>query len=300
MVKLVYTRDLKSLGTSKGHAGSSPAPGTNPSNLPIASMQRLSSRQNAHLKLASKLADSARERSKAGKLLLDGTRLIRAYVDQFGFNEVLLLLSEAGAARNDVVELSGAANPRNVYLLADDLFAEITQVETPEGITAIARIPHVSSAPKDDFRVLIDGVQDPGNLGGLLRTAAAAGATSAHLTKGCADAWSPKSLRGGMGAQFVLPVRERVELGTAVVGFRGSIIATSPRGEQSIHDIDLTGPVALIFGSEGRGLGEEGQALATHLVHIPMAGKIESLNVAAAAAICCFERQRQISGKNGR
>jgi TrmH family RNA methyltransferase len=263
-------------------------------------MERLSSRQNAHFKLAHKLADSARERSKAGKLLLDGTRLIRAYADQFGFDDVLLLLSEAGAGRDDVHELSAATRPRNVYLLADDLFAEITQVETPEGITAIAPIPHVSSAPKDDFRVLIDGVQDPGNLGGLLRTAAAAGATSAHLTKGCADVWSPKSLRGGMGAQFVLPIRERVDLATALTGFRGSVIATSPHADHSIHDVDLTGPVALIFGSEGRGLGEEGRALATQLVHIPMAGKVESVNVAAAAAVCCFERLRQVSGKPAR
>ena len=260
-------------------------------------MERLTSRQNAHFKLARKLAESARERSKNAKLLLDGTRLIRAYTDQSGFDGVLLLLSEAGAGRSEVRDLIEAARPRSVFLLADDLFAEITQVETPEGVTAIAPIPHVASRPKDDFRVLIDGVQDPGNLGGLLRTAAAAGATSAHLTKGCADVWSPKSLRGGMGAQFVVPVRERVDLTTALTGFRGSVIATSPHAEQSIHDIDLTGPLAMIFGSEGRGLGEEGQALATQLVHIPMAGKVESLNVAAAAAVCCFERLRQHSSK---
>jgi len=263
-------------------------------------MERLSSRQNAHLKLAHKLAESARERSKAGKLLLDGTRLVRAYVEQFGFDDVILLLSEAGSRHAEIRQLSDAARPRSVYLLADELFAEITQVETPEGVSAIAPIPHVTARPKDDFRVLIDGVQDPGNLGGLLRTAAAAGATSAHLTKGCADVWSPKSLRGGMGAQFVLPIRERVELTTALTGFRGSIIATSPHAKDSIHGVDLTGPVALIFGSEGRGLGEEGQALATQLVHIPMAGKVESLNVAAAAAVCCFERLRQASAKKAR
>ena len=260
-------------------------------------MEHITSRQNAHFKLAHKLAESARERNKTGKLLLDGTRLVRAYTERFRFDDVLLLLSEAGAARNEVRELCDAARPRNVYLLADDLFAEITQVETPEGVTAIAPVPHVASRPVDDFRVLIDGVQDPGNLGGLLRTAAAAGATSAHLTKGCADVWSPKSLRGGMGAQFVLPIRERVDLTTALTGFRGSVIATSPSARESIHEVDLTGPVALIFGSEGRGLGEEGQALATQLVHIPMAGKVESLNVAAAAAVCCFERLRQASVK---
>jgi RNA methyltransferase, TrmH family len=260
-------------------------------------MEHITSRQNAHFKLAHKLAESARERTKAGKMLLDGTRLVRAYVEQFGFDNVLLLVSSTGVGRGDVRELLDAARPRNTYLLADDLFAAISQVETPEGVTAIVPIPHADSRPRDDFRVLIDGVQDPGNLGGLLRTAAAAGATSAHLTRGCADVWSPKALRGGMGAQFIVPVRERVELRTALTGFRGKVIATSPHARESIHDIDLTGPVALLFGSEGRGLGEEGKALATQLIHIPMAGKIESINVAAAAAVCCFERVRQVSRK---
>src|SRR5258706_4069436 len=94
-------------------------------------MERLSSRQNAHFKLAHKLAESARERSKGGKLLLDGTRLIRAYADQFGFEDVLLLLSEAGAERSEVLGLIEAAKPRNVFLLADDLFAGIIPVVTP-------------------------------------------------------------------------------------------------------------------------------------------------------------------------
>jgi len=262
-------------------------------------MERISSRQNAHFKLAHKLADSARERSKAGKLILDGTRLIRAYVEQFGSAELVLLANEAGAGRPEVQALV-QASPQRGYVLSDELFADITQVETPEGISAIAPIPHIAVRGKDEFRILLDGVQEPGNLGGLLRTAAAAGVTTAHLTKGCADVWSPKSLRGGMGAQFILPIRERVDLTTALTGFRGTIVATSPRAEQSIHEIDLTGPVALIFGSEGRGLGDEGRALATQLVHIPMAGPIESINVAAAAAICCFERLRQVTARGTR
>lgn len=260
-----------------------------------ASIERITSRQNAHFKLAHKLADSSRERHKSGKLLLVGTRLVDAYVRQFGSADMLMLASEAGRTHPEVQRLLASAPARGVFLLADDLFADVAQVETPEGILAVAMLPHVDARKKDDFRVLADGVQDPGNLGGLLRTAAAAGATSAHLTKGCADPWSPKSLRGGMGAQFVLPVRERVDLTTALVGFRGSIIATAPRAPQSIHEVDLTGPVALLFGSEGRGLGEEGQSLANQLVHIPMADGVESLNVAAAAAVCCFERQRQVA-----
>ena len=256
-------------------------------------MEYITSRQNAHFKQARKLAGSARERSKTNQILLDGTRLIGAYAAQFGLGESTLLVSEQGVNRPDIQQILQSASPRHVYLLADELFTEITQVETPEGITAIAGVPRVESKLPDDFRIVLDGVQDPGNLGGLLRTAAAAGATSVHLTKGCADPWSPRSLRGGMGAQFILPLRERVDLVTALAGFQGTVIGTSPRAKQTIYDTDLCGPVAMIFGSEGRGLPEEVLSLANQLVYIPMVGKVESLNVAAAAAICCFERLRQ-------
>jgi len=256
-------------------------------------MERISSRQNAHVKQAHKLAESARERTKSSRTLLDGTRLIGAYAERFGVKAITLLVSEQGARHPEVRKLIEAVEPRRAYLLADELFDEITQVETPEGVTAIVEIPRLETKSPDDFRVVLEGVQDPGNVGGLLRTAAAAGATSAYLAKGCADAWSPKSLRGGMGAQFVLAVRERVDLTTALSGFKGSVIATSPRAKKSIFDVDLTGPVAMIFGSEGRGVGEEGVEMATQLVHVPMARRMESLNVAAAAAVCCFERLRQ-------
>ena len=202
-------------------------------------------------------------------------------------------MNEQGARHPEVHQLIEAVEPRRVFLLADELFDEITQVETPEGVTAMVDIPRLETNTPDDFRVVLDGVQDPGNVGGLLRTAAAAGATSAYLAKGCADAWSPKSLRGGMGAQFALPVRERMDLVAALSDFKGSVIATSPHAKKSIFEVDLTGPVAMIFGGEGRGVGEDGLGMATQLVHIPMARSVESLNVAAAAAVCCFERLRQ-------
>jgi RNA methyltransferase, TrmH family len=259
-------------------------------------MERIASRQNAHFRQARKLAGSARERDKSKQILMDGTRLVRAYAEQFGLEDSTLLISETGENRPEIRQILQTMSPRHIYLLTDALFAEIAQVDTPEGITAIAGIPCVESKTSDDFRILLDGIQDPGNLGGLLRTAAAAGATSAYLAKDCADAWSPKSLRGGMGAQFTLPIRERIDLEIALTGFHGAVIATSPRARQSIYDLDLSGPLAMIFGNEGRGLRDDVSALANQFVHIPMTGKVESLNVAAAAAICCFERLRQVRG----
>jgi len=258
-------------------------------------MERISSRQNAQFKLARKLATSARARTELRQVFLDGTRLIEAYAARFGLGGVTLLVSDRAADRSEIKGLLLKAEPGRIRLLPDELFAGLAQVETPEGISAVAALPNVQSGPLDDFSILLEGVQDPGNLGALLRTAAAAGATSAWLAKGCADAWSPRALRGGMGAQFSLPLREHVdELARILTGVQRTVIATSPRAVQSIYDIDLRGPVAMIFGSEGRGLPETLLSVADHLVHIPMAGGVESLNVAAAAAVCCFERQRQL------
>jgi TrmH family RNA methyltransferase len=260
-------------------------------------MEHITSRQNTHFKQALRLAASARERNRTRLILLAGTRLIGAYASHFGLGSATLLVSEEGARRPEIRSILGAARPRSTFLLSDALFPEISQVETAEGITAIVSAPTVESSVPDEFRILLEGIQDPGNLGGLLRTASAAGATSVHLAKGCADPWSPKSLRGGMGAQFVLPLRERVDLAAAIGGFHGRVIATSPRATQSIYDIDLSGPLALVFGGEGNGLPESVLTVADQLVQIPMDGEVESLNVAAAAAVCCFERLRQRRGR---
>src|SRR5512141_934808 len=125
-------------------------------------MERITSRQNAHFKQSRQLADSARERNKSKQILMDGTRLIRAYAEQFGLEDSTLLISEAGVNRPDIRRILETTSPRHLYVLADELFAEIAQVETPEGITAIAGMPCVESKTPDDFRMLLDGIQDPG------------------------------------------------------------------------------------------------------------------------------------------
>jgi TrmH family RNA methyltransferase len=128
----------------------------------------------------------------------------------------------------------------------------------------------------------------------MLRSAAAAGADTVYLSKGCADAWSPKALRGGMGAQFQLALIEHADLMAVGQAFAGKLIATSLAASDSLYDLDLTGPTAFVFGNEGAGLSEELLALASHRTRIPMPGQVESLNAAAAAAICLFERVRQL------
>ena len=143
---------------------------------------------------------------------------------------------------------------------------------------------------------MLDAIQEPGNLGTLLRTAAAAGIRDVLLGEGCAQAWSPKVLRAGMGAHLALAIHEQAPLARMLAGFAGEIAAPAPEAPESLFELDLRQPVAWLFGNEGAGLSPEVAALATREVCIPMADRTESLNVSAAAAVCLFEQVRQNAG----
>jgi TrmH family RNA methyltransferase len=163
-------------------------------------------------------------------------------------------------------------------------------------LLALVQTPALTPPEKPQFALLLENIQDPGNLGGMLRSAAAAGVEVAYLSKGCADAWSPKTLRGGQGAHFVLPIVEHADLTQVINDFKGQTLAADMQGE-SLYTLDLTGAVAFVIGNEGAGLSNDIMTAADKSISIPMAGnqygKVESLNAAAAAAVCLFERARQ-------
>ena len=253
-------------------------------------MKNITSRDNPLFKELRKLAESARERHKTGQLVLDGAHLIQAYMEAFGEPE-LIVVSGAGQA-TDALHLLQDLNDVRQVMMPGNLFAEISPVASPTGILALAKIPQLPEPREPEFAVLLEDIQDPGNLGSILRSAVAAGAEVAYLSVGCADAWSPKCLRGGQGAQFVVPVVEKADLVKVCTEFRGTLLAASLKGE-SLYAMDLTGPVGFIFGNEGAGLTEDMLSASSHRVRIPKPGNVESLNAAAAAAICQFERVRQ-------
>jgi TrmH family RNA methyltransferase len=140
---------------------------------------------------------------------------------------------------------------------------------------------------------VLEDIQDPGNLGAMLRTGAAAGATLAVLSKGCHDPWSPEALRGGQGAQFVLPVQQGADLVTWLNEFSGSSIALTLAENSDFYALDLSGPLAFIAGNEGAGLSAAVCGAAKVSAHIPMTGRVESLNASAALAVAVFEAVRQ-------
>lgn len=258
-------------------------------------MKSITSRDNPAVKHLHGLAHNARDRRKAGETLFDGPHLIGAALDA-GWPLKRLVVSESGYARAEIRSLLERAPATIPALKLDDsLVAHVSPVDTPTGILAVADIPPAAPAPAAGASlVVLDGVQDPGNLGTILRTAAAAGVEDVVLTGGCAQPWSPRTLRAGMGAHFHLRIHECTDLAGLLAAYPGAVLATALDARaKSLYETDLRGPVAWLFGAEGQGLSEAAKALATGTVLIPMAAGIESLNVAAAAAVCLFEQRRQ-------
>jgi TrmH family RNA methyltransferase len=258
-------------------------------------MKHITSAENTQYRTMLKLAQSSRERRKAGLSLLDGIHLVTAYHEQCG-NPLQVAVSEAGIRSPEIMALLAALSPMQPLLLADALFAALSTVSTPTGIVATIETPRPLPAPEHlGSCVFLDDIQDPGNLGSILRTAAAAGIVQVCLSKNSVHSWSPRVLRAGMGAHFMLQIYEQCDLPALATAFAGRIIVTGLSGTKSIFDCDLTQTVAMVFGNEGAGVSPELQALAHEVVAIPMHSAIESLNVAAAAAVCLFERTRQVS-----
>lgn len=252
------------------------------------------SRENPRFKALRLLATSTRARRKAGLALLDGTHLIAAYRASGGVPQQLVL-SESGAANSEAAGLTAGASAQGVLVLADPLFADIAQVATPTGVVALIRTPDPGPLPSAiEHCVMLENIQDAGNLGSILRSTAAAGIATVLLSRGCAFAWSSKVLRAGMGAHFSLNIFDNIDLPAAVLRLSGRLICAGSHARKSIYEADLRGPLAWVFGNEGAGVSAQLSAAAAERLRIPMPGGTESLNVAAAAAICLFEQVRQL------
>jgi len=256
-------------------------------------MTVISSADNPRYRELRKLATVARHRRASGLMLLDGVHLLAAWHERCGLPEQIVI--SRGAQDNpEIAALLASLAPLVPLELGPGLFGELSPVKTPSGILAVARIPIPAEAPRPDQAcVLLERLQDPGNLGSILRSTAAAGLRQVLLSPGSADAWSPRALRAAMGAHFALNIYENCQLEDFLATFGGPVIATDRSAAQSLYETDLDTSLALLFGNEGGGLSPTLASLATQRLAIPMPGGAESLNVAAAAAICLFERVRQ-------
>lgn len=253
-------------------------------------MKLIQSRDNPFFKSLKRLAESGRERRKTGKTLLDGVHLVEAYEQAYG--PVGSLIVAESALRGG--EIAAFVEGRELIVLGDALMRDLGLVDTPSGLLAVVGMPAGGAMPQSDAdAVLLDGVQDPGNVGTLLRTAAAAGVRQVLLSPGCAAAWSPKVLRAGQGAHFVLSIHEEADLAAFMADYAGTTAVTCLDGATSLYEATWGGPLAWVFGAEGQGVRPELIAAAGLRIRIPMPGAVESLNVSAAAAICLFEALRR-------
>ncbi|MBI5007212.1 MAG: RNA methyltransferase [Nitrosomonadales bacterium] len=256
-------------------------------------IKRISSRDNPFYKSLLKLASTARERREAGQTLLDGAHLLRAFLDAGG-KPGHLLVNEQATQDAEIAALLDACSDVAQTQFDDPLFAQLSELKTPNGLLALIDIPAMKvDAARAQFALLLEDIQDPGNLGSMLRSAAAAGCDAVFLSQGCADAWSPRVLRAGMGGHFSLSIAESVDLTEVASSFTGKVLAASLHADKSLYDSNLRGKLAFAIGNEGAGLSPALLHAAQQHFIIPMPGKVESLNAAAATAVCLFEALRQ-------
>ncbi|HHW14876.1 MAG TPA: RNA methyltransferase [Firmicutes bacterium] len=241
-------------------------------------------------------------RERQGRTLIEGVRLVEAALEagvqpEMALCTARLLQTERGRKLWSALQGSGCG----FWEVGEATLAELATTETPQGVLAVIRLPVTPAAAlltqEHPFLLVVDGVQDPGNLGTMLRTAAAAGATGALLGRGTVEPGNPKVLRAAMGAAFTLPLAVEADLPAAlrVLGGRGvAVLAGDLAGESNLFELDVGPPAAVVVGSEAHGLSPEVKAAVARRVRIPMAPGVESLNAAVAAALLLYEVARPV------
>jgi TrmH family RNA methyltransferase len=286
-------------------------------------MERISSRQNAVVKRFRDLArasrgtgssrDHASRGGHAAEVLLDGEHLVHEALACDIAVEIAAVAEKALAdSRGPLARVAGVVKKRGGRIVAvtDQVLAAMSPVQHPSGVVAIGRarpadLPVVfSSAAHLPLVVVVAGVQDPGNVGAIVRAAAAFGASGVAALDGTANPFGWKALRGAMGGTFRVPVAAHARLPDVVGAARDAgvrLIAAVPRGGTPLPALDLRGPTAIVLGAEGAGVDPDTVRAAAGTVTIPMGapirrsgpGQVESLNVAVAAAVILYEAMRQ-------
>lgn len=258
---------------------------------------RITSPDNPLVRRLRRLADSPRACREAGRTLAEGIHVIEAAL---AANIAVVTLATRGAPAGAVASLlqrvSSADSARGTKCveLGATLYDAIAPVEHGVGVLAEIAIPAADDAPiLNEDAVYLDAVQDPGNVGTLLRTAAAAGVRRVVVGSGSAYAWSPKVMRAAMGAHFALSIAEDRAVADVAKDFRGTVIAADVGGTDLYAAEWGRGATLWLFGSEGQGLSPAALAVAGLRLRIPLAPGVESLNVSAAAAVCLFEQARR-------
>lgn len=257
-------------------------------------MDIITSTKNERVRMVKNLQTRPRARRKERKIVLEGTRLVQDALERrhrplFAFFD----------PKHVDYNLLGKLHEHEYETIpaSDEVIKHLSETQNPQGIIAVFPLP-MPPLPQNPGRVLIlDNLRDPGNIGTILRTAAAAGVDVVILSPGCADPYSPKTLRSGMGAHFRVPIVEAEWNNIAGYCENINVYLTAANGDVAYDAVDWASAWAMIVGSEATGTSSDSERLAKQRVYIPMAAKTESLNAAVAAGVVLFEAARQRNSK---
>ena len=252
-------------------------------------VRQVTSRHNDLFKDLRKLLAEPTAYRKLGRVWLEGDHLCRALLER-GRAPVRAIVTESGWADNTLNALARSAP--EVVCIPDALMRELSGLESPAPLGFLIDADAGVTAQSGLNTIVLDRLQDPGNVGSILRTASAMGCRQVIALKGTVALWSPKVLRAGMGAHFALALVEGATIAD-LSGLGLPIVGTHLRDAQWLHETTLPDPLAWVFGHEGQGMSDAVAAACTLRVRIAQPGGEESLNVAAAAAMCLYESARQ-------
>lgn len=254
----------------------------------------IESKDNNLFKNTKKLKER-KNRNKSNKYIIEGFRLVQeAFKANVDIN--YLIVTKDGSEKIDQFLSNYINENMKIYEISDNLFKELISTENPQGILAVINMNLMPMEANGSFYVLCDKLQDPGNLGTIIRTAHAAGVQGIILTKGTVDIYNEKTIRSTMGSIFYIPIHyddDNLSFVNSLKNDGFNLVVTSLDTDKDFFEEDLRGKVILTVGNEGNGVSEEVLALADTKVKIPMPGNAESLNVAIATSVIMYEKVRQ-------
>ncbi|MBR7059408.1 MAG: RNA methyltransferase [Neisseriaceae bacterium] len=254
----------------------------------------ITSTDNIQVKYLRHLLIDRRFRHKNQRFVIEGVHLLQTALLSKSLPEKVFVPE----SRVENVEIQACLQQipeQSVVVISDKVAKQIASLSNGCDVFSQMILPHSNALPNGIDCVVLENVQDPGNVGTILRTTAATGISHIVLDSQCADVWSPKVLRSAMGAHFLLKIATNVRLIYLLRKFSGRVHVTTLTTSwiKNLHEVDLTHNCAWVFGNEGTGVSPEIATCAPFGVRIPMIGKTESLNVAMAASVCLFEQMRQ-------
>jgi len=264
-------------------------------------VQLITSKENNTIKDIKKLKEK-KYRSEAGRFIIEGFRFVEEGLkSSFTIDKVVVRESVLDKFKEKFADYINA-NEEKIFVVSDSIFKGISSTENSQGVLAVVRMDNEVHESKDGIYILIDKVQDPGNLGTIIRTAHSAGCTGIIMTKGTVDLYNEKTLRSTMGSIFNITIiheNEELEFTKKLLNEKYNLVCSSLQTDKNFYEVDLVENAIIAVGNEGNGISDEVMNLATKKVKIPMLGNAESLNVAIAASIMIYEgvRQRILSGK---